>query len=252
MIDRQALFEKFLTVIQTPPPLPEYLGEQPESGKDFDPYQMVAEWIALRHELKQQGKLFQASQNTLQTALEELQLDKAYLQKQLASQSQESSQSDRKTLWRDLIGVVDALDRACHHWQEQIEAIDRAQLNPLKRRQPFWQRWLQRLMRSLMRSRRDLAIFSTSSLGGVRDLLVSDQQGVDLIRRSLLDVLRQRQVVPISAQGEPFDSKTMYAVGRQVTTEFPENTVMQEVVRGYMWESQILREAQVIVAVKQG
>ncbi len=257
MIDRQALFEKFLTVLETPPPLPEYLGEQPESVTDFDPYQMVAEWIALRHELKQQGKLFQANQNMLQTALEELQLDKVYLQQQLAtSQSQELpqelNQADRKTLWRDLIGVVDALDRACHHWQEQIDALDRAQLNSVKRRQPFWQRWLQCLMRSLMHSKRDRAIASPSSLGDVRDVLVSDQQGVDLIRRSLLDVLRRRQVVPIAAQGQPFDSKTMYAVGRQATTEFPENTVMQEVVRGYMWESQILREAQVIVAVKQG
>jgi molecular chaperone GrpE len=58
MIDKQALFEKFLTVIETPPPLPEYLGEPPESVTEFDPYQMVAEWIALRQEVKQQGKLF--------------------------------------------------------------------------------------------------------------------------------------------------------------------------------------------------
>ncbi|NJM27115.1 MAG: hypothetical protein HC856_00495 [Pseudanabaena sp. RU_4_16] len=111
MIDRQALFEKFLAVLETPPPLPEYLGEQPESVTDFDPYQMVAEWIALRHELKQQGKLFQASQNTLQIALEELHSEKAYLQAQLAtsksqSHSHDLSQADRKTLWRDLIGVV--------------------------------------------------------------------------------------------------------------------------------------------------
>jgi molecular chaperone GrpE len=251
MIDRQALFEKFLTVLQTPPPLPEYLGEKPESVTDFDPYQMVAEWIALRHELKQQGKLFQVSQNTLQIALEELQSDKIYLQEQLAisqsqALSQEVSQADRKTLWRDLIGVVDALDRACNHWQSQIEDLDRAQLSSANHPQSFWQRWVQQWTQS----DRDQAIPSTSSLGDVRDVLVSDQQGIDLIRRSLLDVLRQRQVVPIAAQGKPFDSKIMYAIGRQVTTEFPENTVMQEVVRGYMWESQILREAQVIVAVK--
>lgn len=254
MIDRQALFEKFLAVLETPPPLPEYLGEQPESVTDFDPYQMVAEWIALRHELKQQGKLFQASQNTLQIALEELHSEKAYLQAQLAtsksqSHSHDLSQADRKTLWRDLIGVVDALDRACQHWQEQIESLDRAQQDAANHPRPFWQRWVQ----LLTPSDRDRTMSSTlSSVSDVRDVLVSDQQGVDLIRRSLLDVLRQRQVVPIAAQGKPFDPKTMYAVGRQVTTEFPENTVMQEVVRGYMWESQILREAQVIVAAKQG
>jgi molecular chaperone GrpE len=63
-------------------------------------------------------------------------------------------------------------------------------------------------------------------------------------------VLRQRQVLPILVLGKSFDPKTMYAVGRQVTTEFPENTVIQEVMRGYMWGEQVLREAQVIVAAK--
>ena len=42
----------------------------------------------------------------------------------------------------------------------------------------------------------------------------------------------------------------MYAVGRQDSQEVPENTVLQEVVRGYRWRDRILREAQVIVAVK--
>ncbi|WP_019498907.1 nucleotide exchange factor GrpE [Pseudanabaena sp. PCC 6802] len=242
MIDRQALFEKFLAALETPPPLPEYLGEPPTSVMDFDPYQMVAEWIALRHELKQQGKLFQASQNTMQVALAELQAQKSDLQQQLAnSRSQEVSQSDRKALWRDLIGVVDALDRACSHWQEQIASLDRDLTDAANHPQPFWQKWLQPATSSV-----------PSSLSDVRDVLVSDLQGIDLIRRSLLDVLRERQVVPIAAQGKPFDPKHMYAISRQIAPGFPENTVIQEVVRGYMWESQVLREAQVIVATEQG
>jgi molecular chaperone GrpE len=42
----------------------------------------------------------------------------------------------------------------------------------------------------------------------------------------------------------------MYAVGRQESEEVEENTVVQEVLRGYLWQKKILREAQVIVAVK--
>jgi molecular chaperone GrpE len=239
MSDRQALFEKFLAVLETPPPVPEYLGAEPEAIASFDPYQMVAEWIALRHELKQQGKLLQTSQNLLQTALEDLQSEKAALQQQLATSQQGGSQADRKTLWRDLIGVVDALDRACNHWQTQIEDLDLAQADHPK---SFWKRWLQKLIRSAR---------NQANSSSIRDVLVSDQQGVELIRRSLLDVLRQRQVVPIAAQGKPFDSKTMYAVGRQTSTAFPENTVVQEILRGYMWGEQVLREAQVIVAANK-
>lgn len=241
MSDQQALFEKFLAVIETPPPLPEYLGEPPESVTEFDPYQMVAEWIALRHEVKQQGKLFQGASNTLQNALTEIQSDKASLQQQLAiAQQHEMSPADRKMLWQDLIGVVDALDHACNHWQAQIAELDLAQTDAANHPQTLWQK--------LTGTTTDSAKSLSSS--SIREILVSDQQGVELIRRSLLDLLRQRQVLPIPSLGKPFDPKIMYAVGRQVTTEFPENTIIKEVVRGYMCGDQVLREAQVIVAAK--
>jgi molecular chaperone GrpE len=245
MSDQQALFEKFLTAIETPPPLPEYLGEPPASVTEFDPYQMVAEWIALRHEVKQQGKLFQGASNTLQNALTEIQSDKASLQQQLAiAQQQEMSPADRKMLWRDLIGVVDALDHACNHWQAQIAELDLAPTDAANHPQSLWQTLWQKLTGATPDPAKSL------SSASIREILVSDQQGVELIRRSLLDVLRQRQVLPIPALGKPFDPKTMYAVGRQVTTEFSENTIMKEVVRGYMCGDQVLREAQVIVAAK--
>ncbi|WP_413176175.1 nucleotide exchange factor GrpE [Anabaena azotica] len=64
-------------------------------------------------------------------------------------------------------------------------------------------------------------------------------------------MLKQRRVVPIVAQGKPFDSQTMYAVGRELRADITENTVIQEVVRGYLWGDKVLREAQVIVATQK-
>jgi molecular chaperone GrpE len=239
MLDRQALFEKFLTSLQTPPPLPEYLESEPETMTSFDPYQMVAEWIALRHEVKQQGKLLQTSQNNLQQAFELLQTEKEQMQKQLeSSQEQKHSQTDEKALYRDLLTIVDSLDQACAHWQEQIDAIA---VSPPQIQPAIWQRWLQKLTQTAPVLPTDL-----------RDVLISNQQGIDLIRRSLLDLLRQRQVTPIVAQGQSFNAQTMYAVGRQENASLAENTVIQEVVRGYRWGDKILREAQVIVSAKRG
>jgi len=249
MMDRQALFEKFLDLLQTPPPPPEYLDAEPEVIPPFDPYQMVAEWIALRHEVKQQGKLLQTSQSMLQQALAVLQTDQEqWHQQQEIRQKQEIALVDQKLLWRDLLTVLDALDQACSHWQEQIEALVPSPLQTPSHPevQPFWQRWIQRATQP----RPDELAPTTST--SLRDVLSSNQQGVDLIRRSLLDLLRQRQVIPIVAQGQAFNPKTMYAVGRQETPLAPENTVVQEVVRGYLWGDQVLREAQVIVAVKPG
>lgn len=249
MIDQQALFEKFLDLLQTAPTPPEYLEAEPESIAPFDPYQMVAEWIALRHEVKQQGKLFQASQNQLQQALAALQIEKERPQQQKElSQHQGVTLADQKALWLDLLTVLDALDQACTHWQTQIDELTPARLPPQarSRARPFWQRWLRRLIRWWTKATAPAA--STS----LREVFISNQQGVDLIRRSLLDILRQRQLILIAAQGQVFNPKTMYAVGRQESLLVPENTVIQELVRGYLWGDQVLREAQVIVAVKPG
>jgi molecular chaperone GrpE len=247
MMDRQALFDQFLDSLQTPPIPPEYLEAEPESIAPFDPYQMVAEWIALRHEVKQQGKLLQSSQAMLQQALAALQTDQDQRQRQReVKQKQEVALADQKLLWRDLLTVLDALDQACAHWQEQIEALVASPTQTLSHPaiQPFWQRWIQRLAQ--LDSGEIAPVAATSR----REVLISNQQGVDLIRRSLLDILKQRQVMPIAAQGQAFNPQTMYAVGRQETPLAPENTVIQEVVRGYFWGDQVLREAQVIVAVK--
>ncbi|MBV9385930.1 MAG: nucleotide exchange factor GrpE, partial [Chroococcidiopsidaceae cyanobacterium CP_BM_ER_R8_30] len=190
-------------------------------------------------------KLLQTSQNTLQQAFAALQTEKEYLQQQLEiSRKQGMAQTDQIALWRELLTVLDALDQACAHWQEQIDALAPSPLPPQS--QPFWQRFLQQLFGTQPDS--TVPVASTS----LREVLISHQQGVDLIRRSFLDLLRQRQVVPIAAQGRSFNPQTMYAVGRQESASVPENTVIQEVVRGYLWGEQVLREAQVIVAAKQG
>lgn len=242
-MDRQTLFEKFeqfLSVLQSEPPSPDYLEQEPEAIAPFDPYQMVAEWTALRHEVKQQGKVLLASQTTLQQALESLQAEKEQLQKQLETrQSSDATQPDQKSLWRDLLTVLDAMDQAAAHWQSQIDELSIAK-PPRPIAQPPWKQWFQPATQP--------AITNDT----LRDVMVSNQQGIDLIRRSLLDVLRQRQVTPMEALGKPFNPEIMYAVGRQESTSVPENTVVQEVVRGYWWGDRILREAQVIVAAKQG
>jgi len=44
--------------------------------------------------------------------------------------------------------------------------------------------------------------------------------------------------------GKPFDSQIMYAVGREERADIIDNTVIQEVLRGYLWGDRVLTEAQ--------
>lgn len=144
----------------------------------------------------------------------------------------------QETLLRDLLTVVDALDRAATHWQ-QAEANQQVAPRPRLH-------WWQRLLRSLGWSKR--LPQNPDSSAAVADVVGSAREGVEMIRQSMLTVLDQHQVVPIAAQGQPFDPSQMHALAQQPDASVPPNTVIQEVVRGYRWQDRLLREAQVIVA----
>jgi molecular chaperone GrpE len=236
--DRQALIEKLLGYLQSAPQPPEYLGEAPSHAEPFDPYQMVGEWIALRHEVKQQNRLLQTAQTSLQQALEAERLQNIQLQQRLEELATTKLQDqpdhlEQKNLLQDLLKIMDALDQACEYWRSQI--IESSTTVPEST--TFWEKLFPR---------------QKTDSTALNEVLVSNQQGIEVIRRSLLDLLRQRQVMPIATVGQPFDPKYMYAIGRQESDSTAENTVIQEVVRGYLWQDQVLREAQVMVAVRKG
>ncbi|WP_373529625.1 nucleotide exchange factor GrpE [Nostoc sp.] len=246
--DQEVLFTKFLDYLQSEQTPPEYLGEAPESTNLFDVYQMVAEWTALRHEVKQQGKLLRSTQDALVQALEVTRADKEQLQIRLEESQKQASakfEQQQEKLLKDLLGILDALDRACNYWQEELEALSTTSNPKPTLQKGFWTKIKQWFAGKEVESTLSEKSVVSESLS---EILTSNQQGVELIRRSLLEVLRQRRVVPIAAQGKPFNSQTMYAVGREEKAGVTDNTVIQEVVRGYLCGDRILREAQVIVA----
>jgi molecular chaperone GrpE len=248
--DKEALFAKFLDYLQSEQAPPEYLAEAPKSASSFDPYQMVAEWTALRHEVKQQGKLLLKSQDTLKLALEVTKADKEQLQIRLEETQKQANgqfEQQQEKLLKDLLGILDALDRACAYWQEELEASNANETPKHAPQKNFWGKlgdWFAGTKTQYTLSKE---IHASESLS---EIITSNQQGVELIRRSLLEILRQRRVIPITSMGKPFDSQTMYAVGREQRADVTDNTVIQEVVRGYLWGDIILREAQVIVATQ--
>jgi molecular chaperone GrpE len=247
MLDRNALTHQLLDYLETVPELPEYLAEVPDDKTAFDPYQMVGEWIALRQEVKQQNKLMQSTQQTLQQVL-------AQAQNQAQSPiSSTSKQNDESGLIKDLLIVMDALDSAIEHGEEQIRTTpptpqQTPQQNPENETKTgFWNQVLAFFETEDPESSTPTDATQTNLI----EVLTSQKEGIEMIRRSLLDVLQKRQVKPMNALGQPFDAQCMYAIAQQPSASNPPNTVLQEVVRGYWKGDRILREAQVIVARKQ-
>ncbi len=175
---------------------------------------------------------------------------------ELAAQKAKLNRSQKRFL-QDLLGIVDALERAGTHWQkaEQDTAQSGARspqkpTRPSPTRVPWLQHLWQHFLMGLGKQPSPPAVPAQTESETLAEVLASAREGVEMIRRELLEVLSQQQVVPWASVGQPFDPECMYAVGRQESEEAEENTVLQEVVRGYLWQTKILREAQVIVAVK--
>lgn len=78
------------------------------------------------------------------------------------------------------------------------------------------------------------------------------RDGVVLIHRKMLDLLRQRSVTPIDAVGEPFDPNLHEAVAHAPSHDHPDGTVMGDLRRGYRLGSRLLRAAMVMVAKGTG
>lgn len=74
------------------------------------------------------------------------------------------------------------------------------------------------------------------------------RQGVELIHKQMLDLLRKRGVRAIEAVGADFDPNFHQAVIHEVSPDHREGEVIQELRRGYMLGDRLLRPAMVKVA----
>lgn len=76
--------------------------------------------------------------------------------------------------------------------------------------------------------------------------------GVELMHRQLHDTLSKLGLQPVDARGKPFDPHQHQAVEVVETSEAEDNTVLEELQRGYMLRDRLLRPAMVRVARNPG
>jgi len=73
-------------------------------------------------------------------------------------------------------------------------------------------------------------------------------QGLDMTHKEILKVFEKFNVKPIEAKGHAFDPNFHEAVMQEATDEFDENTVINELQKGYLIHDRLLRPAMVVVA----
>ena len=73
-------------------------------------------------------------------------------------------------------------------------------------------------------------------------------EGVELVRKQMMDVLTRHGVEPIPALGEVFDPHVHEAMMRQPSDQYDADTVCQEFQRGYRLGGIVLRPSKVVVS----
>jgi molecular chaperone GrpE len=74
-------------------------------------------------------------------------------------------------------------------------------------------------------------------------------EGVSLTLRQLHDMLTKQGVEPIDSVGQEFNPELHEALMRVETDDYPENTVVDELEKGYTLNGKVLRPARVRVAM---
>jgi molecular chaperone GrpE len=73
-------------------------------------------------------------------------------------------------------------------------------------------------------------------------------KGFEIIHRQLKDTLKSMGLEEFSNLGEVFDPARHEAVGTVVDDEKPENTIVEEVSKGYMIKERVIKPAKVLVS----
>jgi len=86
------------------------------------------------------------------------------------------------------------------------------------------------------------------ALAAEGDTIDSFKAGVEMIYRQLLDVLAAEGLAAIPACGEQFDPVRHEAVLQEESGDYPDNTVIEELRRGYFLKDKVIRPSMVKVA----
>jgi molecular chaperone GrpE len=161
-----------------------------------------------------------------------------------AEQAAPSDQQELENLKKEREGLYDSLLRKQAEFENYKKRIDRE-------RSEFAQFASSELMKELLNclDSFDLAIHNATAEGegGEKTL-----RGFELIYKQLQDTLGRFGLKPIEAKGKKFDPNFHQAVSTQATNQVEENTVLEEMRKGYTLNGRLLRPVMVSVSVKEG
>ena len=177
---------------------------------------LFSDLAGLKTEVKAESRQFKATLDSLSDAVETLKVDNQALAGELAATAERLQQQRREVERTMLLELVDIYDR----FSEGYKALQN--YRPVD------------------------SLFNHSKKQDVR-FIQSLTQGQEITLKRLEQLLQRRRVFAIDCIGKPFDAHTMTTISIGNDPTFENAIVLEELRKGFLFEDQVLRLAEVKV-----
>jgi molecular chaperone GrpE len=160
-----------------------------------------------------------------------------------ASDAPESEASELESLRRDCGEAQDRLLRLQAEFDNYRKRVERE-------RRELGEHFAVELLTEFLPVLDDVERALGAANASAEPALATHRQGLELIHRQFLELLKRRQVAPIDALGTDFDPNLHQAVGQEVSTSHREGEVIDDMRRGYRLGDRLLRPSMVKVATR--
>jgi molecular chaperone GrpE len=177
---------------------------------------LFSDLAGLKSEIKAESRQFKATLDTLSEALATLKADNQALKEELSAAAERIRQQQLDVQRAILLDIIDIYDR------------------------------LGEAYRTLQSYRPIDSLFNHSKKEDVR-FIESFGKGQEITLKRFEQWLQRRRVYPIDCLGKPFDARTMNTLEIGHDPQLENGIVLEELRKGFLFEEQILRLAEVKV-----
>jgi molecular chaperone GrpE len=217
-----------------------------DSSRQFGLIDLVAEFTALRQELKLQTKSARGLQEQAEALLPSLQQAIEHFRSVMPREEQ-AAWTAGKPLAEGLATLDEALDRARGEIEKARRALLDESVHELERNLEELFRGQSWFRRRRLRTYHQQVIQTVGrwNQGDRRRWFESLLEGFGLMQNRLRRVMQAEAIERIECLGEPVDPDRMVVVEVVHDPERPSHTVVEELRRGYLWRGRVLRFAEV-------
>jgi molecular chaperone GrpE len=198
-------------------------GEAPaptgeEASEEADLFSVFVELAGLRSEVRTESRIVKEALDRFRSVFDALQSSHATLEQELKRARADALDRERALLKPLLLDVIDVRDRLAAGLQQSAAAPPR--------------RWYERFLPDAKRAAEADAW----------------REGMRITLRRIDRLLADQRIAVIETVGRPLDPRHAAAVATVEDPSAADGTVVEEVRAGFLWQGELLRPAEVIVA----